>query len=51
MRYRSQAVAYPYFVVALLFFGLQIACSNSPVINISLRRDHPVDNGLPPHFQ
>jgi nitric oxide reductase subunit B len=25
MRYRSQAVAYPYFVVALLFFGLQIA--------------------------
>ena len=25
MRYRSQAVAYPYFVVALLFFGLQVA--------------------------
>jgi nitric oxide reductase subunit B len=25
MRYRSQAVAYPYFVVALLLFGLQIA--------------------------
>jgi nitric oxide reductase subunit B len=25
MRYRSQAVAYPYFAVALLFFGLQVA--------------------------
>lgn len=25
MRYRSQAVAYPYFVVALLLFGLQVA--------------------------
>ncbi|HVQ45947.1 MAG TPA: cbb3-type cytochrome c oxidase subunit I, partial [Gemmatimonadales bacterium] len=25
MRYRSQAVAYPYFAVALLLFGLQIA--------------------------
>ena len=25
MRYRTQAVAYPYFVVALLLFGLQIA--------------------------
>ena len=25
MRYRSQAVAYPYFVVALLLFGLQMA--------------------------
>ena len=25
MRYRTQAVAYPYFVVAMLFFGLQVA--------------------------
>ena len=25
MRYRTQAVAYPYFVVAMLFFGLQMA--------------------------
>ena len=25
MRYRSQAVAYPYFAVALLLFGLQVA--------------------------
>ena len=25
MRYRTQAVAYPYFVVALLLYGLQIA--------------------------
>jgi nitric oxide reductase subunit B len=24
MRYRSQAVAYPYFAVALLLFGLQM---------------------------
>ena len=24
MRYRSQSVAYPYFVVALLLFGLQM---------------------------
>ena len=25
MRYRTQAVAYPYFVVAMLFYGLQMA--------------------------
>ena len=25
MRYRTQAVAYPYFVVALLLYGLQMA--------------------------
>jgi len=25
MRYRTQAVAYPYFVVAMLLYGLQIA--------------------------
>jgi nitric oxide reductase subunit B len=25
MRYRTQAVAYPYFVVAMLFYGLQVA--------------------------
>jgi nitric oxide reductase subunit B len=25
MRYSSQRVAYPYFVVALLLFGLQVA--------------------------
>ena len=25
MRYRTQAVAYPYFAVALLLFGLQVA--------------------------
>src|SRR4026208_305338 len=26
MRYRSHSVAYPYFVVALLLFGLQMVC-------------------------
>ena len=25
MRYRTQAVAYPYFVVAMLLYGLQMA--------------------------
>ena len=35
MRYRTQAVAYPYFVVALLFYGLQMAFGLLAAVEIS----------------
>ena len=35
MRFRTQAVAYPYFVVALLLYGLQVAFGLFPRPNTS----------------
>ena len=36
MRYRTQAVAYPYFVVALLLYGLQMAFGLLSAASISV---------------
>jgi len=41
MRYRTQAVAYPYFVVAMLFYGLQMAFGLLAAVWLRLARSSP----------